>query len=657
MMPPKKGKRLDAALVFAEAPTKPESLSPRLEPDYDGETVVLEAIDACVDSAVANVEAKLKTEMATLFAVATLNHSCWTVLAMVPPILAPDVSNPLGRLDTAEPEPGMIDAWASLYLSTMRPRAKPLVEDIACGRTSSNNFVAHDAEHRGSPTRSGSEFLSTLPRVLPQVEIDWNGRRSMSRPTSAGSSRRPSSANRRPASASLARRELFKLADTENRGMISAEDLHEWLSLQSAIPFSEVKKLLDVMSHPHSQPLGAGIFADILGLLQKANPRRWMMENLTVFALPKAKSDPQLSVDARELKEILNPAHAAKPRVEEFAPLTSTPDKGFASSCDAPTFGTNNIIDDRIQLTSLTPQIIVSNTMRASTAPAKDNATRTSKSTRRLQSSQPSSRLPVSNMLTHSHSQPILGSTPRTPLVDSAKFVPHHFRQMSLVENFEFVPEAGVSATDSVANADASPSSKCPPASRAGPPWPSNPNHMTRSAFDSLKTLERPGSATRIGNAAEVTVSEVRGASRPIKSKIETPTPTRDSLRSIGGRAGGGDGGGSVTTSAFRELLNWGPNAHTKSISLIGGKQMTHKAGHGEIIDDHNQVYLLRLEEVEASIIHELRGEDAAGKKMPNFHLPAYAADVRSLQKLRVLEGRNVANRERTHNHPIRMAK
>jgi hypothetical protein len=62
----------------------------------------------------------------------------------------------------------------------------------------------------------------------------------------------------------------------------------------------------------------------------------------------------------------------------------------------------------------------------------------------------------------------------------------------------------------------------------------------------------------------------------------------------------------------------------------------------------------MQLEEAEAKFIHELRGEDAVGRDAPNIQLPAYSADVRTLQRTSVLEGRSVSVRERTHNHATR---
>ena len=179
--------------------------------------------------------------------------------------------------------------------------------------------------------------------------------------------------------------------------------------MQSPLPFSEVKKVLDAVNQPLSQPFGPGVFAEVLNRLQKMNPKRWAIENLTVFMIPKAQVDPRLSADAQELKEILSPNQVSKPRPEDFTPF-STSEKDSTIFTETQTFGTKNVVDDRFQLTPPIPQFLISNTLRLSSAPTKDTEARVSK--RRPQSSQHSRIDPThttSNALSHSHSEATLG--------------------------------------------------------------------------------------------------------------------------------------------------------------------------------------------------------------------------------------------------------
>lgn len=646
MAPPKRAKFTKMDTVFTEGSM--ECLSKRLVVDFDGEIAAQETIDACVHLAFAHVKSRIQEEMAVSFAVVSLARTCWDVMAMVPPLLSADILAPLGRAGE-EPDPGAIDSWASFYLSLSLPRVRSATDD-------SGHVFSHELEHRGA-LLNATGTLGNPPRVLAApLETDGNGRRALSRPTSAGSVRRPSSANRRPASASRARHDLFKLADSANNGTISAEEMHEWLNMQSPMPFSEVKKVLDAVNQPHSQPFGPGIFADILGLLQKANPKRWAMESLTVFAIPKPRADPQLSMDARELKEILNPTPVAKPKLEELTSFCTT-DNALG---DTPTFGTSHIIDDRVQPVPLVPQTFVSNVPRMWTAANKIASTRSLKSTRRLQSAYAHSKQP-SITLMHSSSQPALGRTQVTkqPALGSLNFLPLHFRQTSLVKNFEFVPEAGVSAIESCVSrsTDTNNDSRT---SREGPPWPSDPNHMTRSTFDSLKTPKRPESVPRDTNASGVKSKGTKGGDLLLSPNASEQNARNERIapRRIGGPPGSGGIGSIITSplfaSAFLELPSTGVDPLApEPLHLVGGRLHPDNEACSEIPGGSSQERM-QLEEAEAKFIHELRGEDAVGRDAPNIQLPAYSADVRTLQRTSVLEGRSVSVRERTHNHATR---
>lgn len=643
-------KKRVGAVVLTEDSSRPRP--PCMEINFQGEVSAVGAINDCISAAVSHAQAKLKAVVATRFTVVFQVHCCWAVIAMVPPILVADSFVPICGEIATEPAPSAIDAWASLHISTVTPQAKPPIDET--GRTSSN-LSLHELEHRSSlwgGGRSTGEVFNSLPRILAaQLEPDGNGRRSTSRPTSAGSARRPSSANRRPASASRARRELFKLADRDNKGAISAEGMHEWLSMQSPTPFSEIKKLLDAVNHPQSQPFGPGIFGDVLALLQRANPKRWAIENLTVFAIPKPKLDSQLNVDARELKEILCPGQAHKPKLEVFSPFSPL-EKVSNSFGDTPTFGTEHVINDHVTLP--TPQVFINTTRRPSTVP-KDNAVRTSKNLKRALTSQHSFKYCTTNSIAHSHSQPTIGrsQSPGQHDENSAKFLPLHFRQTSLVENFEFLPEAGVSAVEFPTNQDASDSNRGgAQVTRAGPPWPSDPNHMTRSAFQSLKVLERPESAVLVTNSA---------VAEPFSSATTKPTKQARIRRHDNSMGSVGEGSivvSSLLASGFSELFTPPtrlPDGLLEPISLAGGKPGFISHPERRLEEDGTNQALQRLEEVEARLIHELRGEDAVGKETKISQLPAYAADVRFYQKATVLEGRNSATRERTRHRPTRI--
>ena len=114
----------------------------------------------------------------------------------------------------------------------------------------------------------------------------------------------------------------------------------------------------------------------------------------------------------------------------------------------------------------------------------------------------------------------------------------------------------------------------------------------------------------------------------------------------------------SLLASGFSELFTPPtrlPDGLLEPISLAGGKPGFISHPERRLEEDGTNQALQRLEEVEAKLIHELRGEDAVGKETKISQLPAYAADVRFYQKATVLEGRNSATRERTRHRPTRI--
>ena len=128
--------------------------------------------------------------------------------------------------------------------------------------------------------------------------------------------------------------------------------------------------------------------------------------------------------------------------------------------------------------------------------------------------------------------------------------------------------------------------------------------------------------------------------------------------RRIGGPPGSGGIGSIITSplfaSAFLELPSTGVDPLApEPLHLVGGRLHPDNEACSEIPGGSSQERM-QLEEAEAKFIHELRGEDAVGRDAPNIQLPAYSADVRTLQRTSVLEGRSVSVRERTHNHATR---
>ena len=184
-MPVKRGKggKTESVVVFTEISFEP--LPGYLEIDYKGEAAAIEMIDVCVYGAVDLVLTKEKAEMAVRFSVVSMAQNYWFAMSMVPPLLTRDFAMLVDKEDPLEPDPGAIDSWAALHISTIVPRDKTSTEDLGSGRTSLN-LGSHDPEHRGSSLntsglRSGESF-STLPRsTTAQFDTEGGGRRSMSR--------------------------------------------------------------------------------------------------------------------------------------------------------------------------------------------------------------------------------------------------------------------------------------------------------------------------------------------------------------------------------------------------------------------------------------------------------------------------------------------
>ena len=158
--------------MFTEISIEP--LPEHLEVDCDGEGSVIEAIDVCVFGAVDLILAKEEAEMAVRFAVVSMTKNCWVVTSMVPPLLTRDAAVLVDREDTSEPDPGAIDSWAALRISTVAPRHKTSVEDLGSGRTSLNLW-SHEPEHRGSLLSSSSAGGHVLRSITPTPSADDYG--------------------------------------------------------------------------------------------------------------------------------------------------------------------------------------------------------------------------------------------------------------------------------------------------------------------------------------------------------------------------------------------------------------------------------------------------------------------------------------------------
>lgn len=415
-----------------------------------GERVVADIVDVVVDCAVVAVCEKQNSRLCAAFSAMCAAAAVWKVLATVPPLLRREKEAGVAAPKIDEFPAPLIDVQAALCVPQgRRPDERPVSR-----------------------------------RRRPSLVEVVNKARDPRKPTTANHDQRV---------------DLFRLVDSHNRGTVTAEQVHAWLTLQGGVSLSDVKKLV-ANEQCCARNVDAQAFAGVLAALEVANPARWgASERLCVYSVPKQALDPQLLADEQELSEILQQREKDR-RNLVAGPLADddddvTVDWGKTEVVSGPQ-NFEKLRDDRLQ--GIAAQVKI-------TSPARKS--RPASAFSRSDNKRPASRASSSS----TNYGPLRISLARSgdkldlAFEASPRFVPVARSQTSLVESFDFVPEAGVSATDTVGRTHPK-----KVITRAGPAWPIDPNHMTKRAYNSMRAL--PSSLDAAGP-------------RPSTSSVDTAAP------------------------------------------------------------------------------------------------------------------------------------
>lgn len=340
------------------------------------------------------------------------------------------------------------------------------------------------------------------------------------------------------------KKRLFALADTSRSGSLTAEQIHAWLSMQGGkgISLSLVKKL--VSNHSGlSSTVDAEAFAKIMTDLATSHPRQWGHdERLCVYAVPRHSIAPikdHIPGESELREKILGEATC---RPSRKSTVHSSPAAVFTqNNVDGAQWGdspesswgktevvTGNMLtraissrkssgrDDRLQ--GIAAQVKITSPHRKSSRPGSATFFRTD--TTLGKRSLANTRASSSNIfLSHSRSMPSgvrfqAADRPAQTLLDisfssrqdTPQFRPQGIaQQSSLVENHEFIPRAGVSATDRVGHEKSGNPKKV--LVRKGPSWPPDPKHMSKQAYDEVRAKsvsKRPSTAPALTRTASL---------------------------------------------------------------------------------------------------------------------------------------------------------
>lgn len=610
-----------------------------------GEADAVAVLDASIHAAVAVVCDKYNQKLCAAFAVVDTLASLWKGVGFMPPMLRSDTTETVGLTSLpVEPVARPIDCQAAFFLRAERPHRSPrnlygVIRNVAAPSASTKPTSATRKPSLTSRCAEGGAPLDPRCQTAPTPQR---------------------------------RRELFALADTRQKGSITAKQLHAWLALQGSISLSEVKKLVSARG---VSPLEVDVetFASILSELEASNPERWgAVERLCVYARPKPQLDLQALADERELRDILQTRDR---HIRTNTALLSTTAnstsfsqiKGGASTTTlgeskealwgktevvsqtmlsrAHSTGRGTGRDDRLQ--GIAAQVkITSPHRKSSSRPPSSAVSKSDLSSpdKRLQDTRllSTSRSHRKNFRELAHSKSLssgvrfqLDSVRDRPLqswfanediwsaFDFPTHVqPHKVSQTSLVENHEFVPKAGVSAKEKIGQGATSKNLLV----RCGPTWPADPNHISRAAYEEMRAAlldrQRPSTAPAAQIEQAATVASLPPDIKSPESEVREAVPRH---RSIGRRADSEiDEGTVIVTPLHRQAAEelFAPTVplpyldeHNATESMFVLDQFNHPAltgAHPRRSDPASAGKQLNSNQHDASSVYTLPRNDAA---------------------------------------------
>lgn len=547
-----RGKGKKKAKETARAPVAPPApwISEAATTTSAGELAALEVLEASMMAALEDICARRNESLCMTFGVVEAVASVWRLLGAMPPLLVRDEASVASAVEPEPMEPG-IDAWASLFLHCQ-------------GRRDVVDLRLPEKQRLWPPLACNIECAD--PRL-------WTA------PTPQR------------------RRELFRLIDNRHRGRITTKQLHAWLAMQGNVSLSEVKKLV---AGRGTEDIDEEVFAGVLADLEASDPGCWgAQEKLCVFALPRPRVDPRALVDEQELKELLMARKgplSATTAPSEFQ--TRDRDEIWAGKATEVVTGAalqralSTGRDDRLQ--GIAAQVKITSPHRRPMARPPSSAKSTVDFDKKTTGSRASSA--SSKRLSHSRSSPAVRFQhliDENPPEDDVLFWPCASGQTSLVENHEFVPEAGVTATDRVG-------SRQDKLVRGGPTWPTDPRHMSRTAYEEMRRELRPATAPALEQPL-------------VEREEDLATATPPHRRRTVCRRREDEGTVIVATPS-----SWHDNSFfLDGPAFAGARPLT--------ASETSQAYdtaLERLDRLEAEAIREIRGEGHGGVRLGTLPTP-----------------------------------